>query len=40
MTVLGIIFQSDKMCKNDLTDISSMIQNVLLRFAKLYYLAK
>jgi hypothetical protein len=27
-------------CKNNLTDISTIIQNVLLHFEKLYYFAK
>ena len=30
----------NKMCRNNLTDISTIIHNVPLRFGKLYYLAK
>jgi hypothetical protein len=42
IVILGIIFaiKPDEMCRNNLTDISTIIQNVPLRFGKLYYLAK
>jgi hypothetical protein len=42
MTILRIIFaiEPDKMDKKNLTDISTITQNVPLRFIKLYYLVK